>query len=388
MKRKILIVNDEMVVGGVARVLNNMLKILDYQTLEVDLLVLHKHGEMLKDIPSAVHVLEGTRFFEVVDQPLKELVQNHHYILAIKKIWLIFLMKSGMIFSKIQKERKKILSQKYDVEIAYKEGFCTVFVAAGDSVKKVNWVHVDYKVHNYSQNHMRLMKRALESIDVHVAQSEAAAASYREVFGLLAPFRIIYNCIDTEKIQKQAEEPYVFSQPGSHLVSVGRLHFQKAYLRMLEVHRRLIEQGYRFTFYIVGDGEERAQLEAKIKEYHLEDSFILLGYDENPFRIIRAADLFVLPSLYESAPTVVYEALTVNTTPILSADVAGVREQLKNGELGMIVENSEQGLYEGIAQCLDHPEQLDQYREAMKGYQNTNETSLRQIEDLLYNDGE
>lgn len=386
MKRKILIVNDEMVVGGVARVLNNMLKILDYQRYDVDLLILHKHGEMLKDIPASVNVLEGTSFFNVCDESLKELIKNKKWGLVLKKLHLLFLMKSGQIFKKIEQERKKILSHPYDVEIAYKEGFCTIFVASGNSAKKVNWVHVDYKVHNYSSNHMELMKNALSMIDVHVAQSIDAANSYKEVFGLNQEFHIINNCIDIEKIKNQASEEYHFPTSDFNIVSVGRLHHQKAYKRMTEVHKKLVDAGLKFHFYVVGDGEERKEVETLIQEYQIQDTFILVGYDENPFKYVKAADLFVLQSLYESAPTVVYEALTVNTTPILSTMVAGVSTQLQEGKLGMIVENSVEGLYQGIKHCIEHPEILKEYKEAMKNYKDTNATSLKLIDELLYND--
>ena len=57
MSKKILFVTDEMTLGGVSRVLNNLLQELVKQTsYEIDLLVLHKHGEMLKDVPSGVNI--------------------------------------------------------------------------------------------------------------------------------------------------------------------------------------------------------------------------------------------------------------------------------------------------------------------------------------------
>ena len=59
MSKKILFVTDEMTLGGVSRVLNNLLQELVKQTsYEIDLLVLHKHGEMLKDVPSGVNIIE------------------------------------------------------------------------------------------------------------------------------------------------------------------------------------------------------------------------------------------------------------------------------------------------------------------------------------------
>ena len=101
---------------------------------------------------------------------------------------------------------------------------------------------------------------------------------------------------------------------------------------------------------------------------------------------MRNADCFVLQSLYESAPTVVYEALTVNTTPIVACEVAGVREQLQDGKLGMIVENSIEGLVQGMKACLENPQLLEQYRQEMKAFQNTNEASLEKIKALIINE--
>ena len=77
MSKKVLFVNDEMVIGGVARVLNNLLQELVKQTsYEIDLLVLHKHGEMLKDIPVGVNIIEGTPFFRVIDLPLSQIIKS------------------------------------------------------------------------------------------------------------------------------------------------------------------------------------------------------------------------------------------------------------------------------------------------------------------------
>ena len=144
-KKNILFVNDEMVMGGVARILCTFLKLIDKDKYNIDLLVLHKHGELLKEIPSEINVIEGTNFFNPVDVPLRECDITN----AFSKIRLLFYMKTGLIKNKIIKERKKILNKRYDVEFSAKEGFCTIFTAFGDSLKKLNWVQTDYKVNNY-----------------------------------------------------------------------------------------------------------------------------------------------------------------------------------------------------------------------------------------------
>lgn len=380
-KKKILIVNDEMVVGGVARVLNNMLKDIKDLDCDIDILILHPKGEMLKDIPKEYNILKSTPFFEMCDQALIDALKNENTSTIFRKIWFFFLMKTGLIHHFIKKERKKILSKQYDVEIAYKEGFCTIFVADGDSKKKVNWVHVDYEKNNYSRHHMNLVKNALKKIDVHVAQSNDAAKAYKKVFGLNEDFLVINNFIDEKDIEIKKNEECHFETNNFNIVSVGRLHPQKAYLRMMEVCKKLNDDNLKYDLYILGDGEEREQIEKKIKDYKL-DNVHLLGYISNPYKYMKNADLYLMCSIYESAPTVVYECLSVGSIPILATDVAGIGEQLGNNEFGIVVENSEEALYNELKDIILHKDKLDKYKNNKKILSN-NEISKEKIKELF-----
>ena len=96
-KRRILFVNDEMEMGGVARVLNTLMKNLDQQVYQIDLLVLHKTGTLLQDIPEGVRVIEGTSFFNAVDSPLKELLKKGDLPHLFSKLRLLLYMKTGLI---------------------------------------------------------------------------------------------------------------------------------------------------------------------------------------------------------------------------------------------------------------------------------------------------
>lgn len=62
-RKSILIVNDEMTVGGVARVLSNMLSEIKDLDFDIDLLILHPHGDMMKDISNNYNILNSTSFF-------------------------------------------------------------------------------------------------------------------------------------------------------------------------------------------------------------------------------------------------------------------------------------------------------------------------------------
>lgn len=204
-KRRILFVNDEMEMGGVARVLNTLMSNLDPKLYQIDCLVLHKQGMLLKEIPKHVRILEGTPFFNTIDESLLDLIQRLDIRAIANKLRLIFYMKTGLIKNKIKKERTKIIKRPYDVEIAAKEGFCTIFTAFGDSEKKVNWVLTDYSVCNYSKRHMPLVKEALEMIDLNIADSTQALDAYKRVFGIKKGVSI-HNLMDVDKVLKGARK--------------------------------------------------------------------------------------------------------------------------------------------------------------------------------------
>ncbi|MDB8541813.1 glycosyltransferase [Turicibacter sanguinis] len=389
MSKRILIVNDEMVVGGVARVLNNLLTTLVKTTdYEIDLLVLHKHGEMLKGVPKEVRVLEGSKFFSVIDLPLGQLIKSKNLALIARKLYLVFLMKAGMIGNKVKRERKKMKLDSYDVEIAFKEGFCTIFVANGNSKKKVNWVHLDYKVQNFSSNYMPLLKKTLSLMDEQVAVSKVAAASYQEVFELSNPVKVIHNIIQEDLIKQKYNveidetRSTFFKQEALTFISVGRLVDQKGYDRLLEIHHRLIQEGLLHHIMIIGGGEDETVLKQKIKAYQVEETFKLIGYRENPFPYFKLADCFLLPSRYEGLPTVVFESLLC-LTPVLATKVAGIEEQLKNNEYGIVVDNNENSFYEGMKDLIKHPEQLNVMKAHLLTYHYHNNQIVEQIKEIV-----
>ena len=112
---------------------------------------------------------------------------------------------------------------------------------------------------------------------------------------------------------------------------------------------------------MLGDGGEREQIEAKIKELRLDDYVFLEGLTDNPYKYMKHCDLFVLPSGWEGFPTVTVEAKILNCA-VLATDVSGIREQMEHGKTGWIVENTEDGIYDGVKYLLEHPEVVKEIR--------------------------
>ena len=369
MKKKILFVNDEMTMGGVARILNTFLKLIDKDKYEVDLLVLHKRGELLKEIPDGINIIEGTSFFNTIDRPLRECKGKELF----SKLRLLFYMKSGLIKNKIKKERKKILNKHYDIEFSAKEGFCTIFVGYGDSDKKINWVQVDYKESNYSSNHMNLVKDALSHIDMNIACSNKVMESYKELFGV-DRICVVHNLVDEERIRNMSLESCDLKLEDNekiNLITVARFHPQKAVDRLVRIYSKLKDY---YNLIIIGDGALKDELYILAKKLDCFDDIKWLGLKSNPYPYVRICDLFVMSSLYEGYPTITVESL-ISDTPVLTTLVAGVNEQI-NDTNGYIVENNEDALFNKLNELKDKKKELIHLKNNLKNYHYDNKTIL------------
>lgn len=377
MKKRVLFVNDEMQMGGVARILNTLLANLDRNQYEIDLLVLHHHGAMLNEIPNDIRVLKGSAFFNTIDIPLKQCNLKQLF----SKLRLLFYMKTGLIKRKIQSERKKIVPDCYDIEFSAKEGFCTIFTAFGDSKRKLNWVQVDYKQSNYSKNHMKLVYCALQRIDLNIACSKQVQESYRQLFPI-ENIVVLKNLIDQNRI-KQLSLINCNIEVGKnkiHLICVARFHPQKGLDRLIRVFAKL--QDY-YQLSIIGDGELKEELYQLASDLSVFEKINWLGFQTNPYQYIRCADLFVMPSVYEGYPTITIESL-ICTTPVLSTEVAGIASQLTRPEYGFIVGNDEEAIYHKLDELKNQKVLLGQYKTQLLSYVYDNESILKQL-DLYFN---
>lgn len=375
-KKRILFVNDEMEMGGVARVLNTLMANLPNDKYEIDCLVLHKTGLLLNEIPTNVKVISGTKFFETVDQPLIELIKNMDVPLIFSKLRLLLFMKTGLIKERIKKEREELDQNPYDIEVAAKEGFCTIFTAFGKSKKKINWVLTDYSVCNYSKRHMKLVKESLEYIDLNIADSKQAIEAYKKVFKIDNGISI-HNLMDVDRVKRDMQENKIDISEGINIVSVARFHFQKSIDRLINAHKYVLDKGIHHNLYLVGGGELENKLRKQVADLNL-TTVHFLGYMKNPYGLINQCDLFVLSSLYEGFATVINESL-IAQTPVLSTLVSGVDEQIIDPNYGYIVDNNQEALNEGLYNALKDYDKLKYMKDYLKDYHYPNEKILEEF---------
>lgn len=254
---------------------------------------------------------------------------------------------------------RSFIRDKYDVEIACGDDIPSRVInhSNNSASKKISWIHMDVQERGYQGYEIRTEKgrRAFyRNFDKIVNVSCECERKFREKFGTNLPTCVIYNPVPSQEIlEKSTQVPkHILPEGKFNIVCMGRFTPQKGFDRLLEVLRTLQQKrihGYHVT--ILGDGYERPMLEGRIKEYGLESMVTLAGYMDNPYAIIRQADLFALPSRDESFSLAVAEAMVLGI-PVMSTRCTGPVELLKDGEAGLLVENSTQGILFGLERIL------------------------------------
>jgi glycosyltransferase involved in cell wall biosynthesis len=169
-------------------------------------------------------------------------------------------------------------------------------------------------------------------------------------------FRVIYNPIVTDDIPKRAGAPVDhrwFENGENVFVAAGRLRPQKDFPMLIRAFHELRSQRAA-KLLILGDGPDRRDLEAFIRELDLEDDVDLYGYTENPYAFFSRATAFVLSSRWEGLPTVLVEALSCGA-PVIATDCPnGPSEILADGKYGRLLPVGDiQAMVSALGAALD-----------------------------------
>lgn len=168
--------------------------------------------------------------------------------------------------------------------------------------------------------------------------------------------RTIHNPVDTEKVillgKQPLDDPWFLPGAPPVVISIGRLEKQKDFITLVEAFaqvRRRIES----RLVILGEGSQRQNIAARVRELGLTDCVSTPGFVANPFPYLKRAAVCALSSEWEGLPTVLIEALALGV-PIVSTDCpSGPSEILASGKYGILVPTrNPQSLANGIIRVL------------------------------------
>ena len=352
---KVLFFLESLGGGGAEKVLVNLIKGLDKSKYNITVKVMSDVGvynDEIAEIIKCKSIISGKNYG-------KNIFHNIFYKIKYK---LIYLLPKKIIY-------KIIAREKYDVEVAFIEGFATAVISESKNKlsKKIAWIHVDPLERNYADGYFKNLEehsQCYKKFDKIVCVSKSVERSAIKKYGItLNNIMTQYNPIDEDDIKKRANEKInILDSSAIKFITIGRLVEQKGYDRLIRVIKRLKEEydGV-FQLLILGDGEKKKQLGEYIKETKLTNIVKLQGFVKNPYPYLKNSDLFICSSRAEGYSLVIAESLILNV-PVISTKCSGPNELLDFGKYGMLVENDEDSLYLGLKNIIDDRNKLKELK--------------------------
>ena len=176
--------------------------------------------------------------------------------------------------------------------------------------------------------------------DQVIANSRSVARDLASVINLEGSnIASIYNPIQINRIQKLAEEcpNERWFDDYDIIMSAGRLANVKDFQTLIHAFNNLLATRSEIRLVIAGEGEERKKLEKLTNELDLTEKVRFLGYVENPYSYMRAADVYVQSSKWEGFSLTLLEAMACRTSIVSTDCPGGPAEIMENGTYGPLV---------------------------------------------------
>ena len=152
------------------------------------------------------------------------------------------------------------------------------------------------------------------------------------------------------------------------ILAVGRLSTQKGFDRLIAAYSITLQKHPDWSLTIVGEGEERQNLEQQIKELDLEKKVNLRGASKELQKHFKSSDIFVLSSRVEGFPNALLEAMSHNL-PVISFDCkCGPSDIIRHKENGLLVKDGDiTELANALCYLIEHPKERKQFAASSMG---------------------
>lgn len=343
-KKKILFLIHDLGQGGAEKVLVNLVNNINRNEFDISVTVLFGGG--------------------INEQFLKPDIK-------FKAVWPKMIPGNSKLMKLVSPKQlhKIVVKENYDIEVSYLEGPSARVISGcqNKNTKLISWIHGEQKSLKKVSESFRSKKEAkkcYEKFDQTICVSETVKKDFCKLLNYQRPCCVLYNTVESNKIIEKSKEPVpeLESDKFFKLIAVGSLKTIKGYNRLLHIIFRLKQENKKIRLYVLGIGPQEKELKEYVEKKGLKENIIFLGYQTNPYKYVAKSELFVCSSFAEGFSTAATEALIVGT-PVCTVNVSGMKEMLgEDNEYGIVTENSEEALYEGIKNIVDDPKKLKHYK--------------------------
>ena len=343
MKKKILFLINDLKGGGAEKILLDTVKEIDHNKYEINVCTIFNDGIYDMQIKEYCDAFLNIYNIKIFPKSLRKYIKS-------------FLLRRIKYFN-----TKQLLCNflSYDIMIAYLEGPSTKIIAeCKKNCKKIAWVHIDPIALPYSTKYFKNLEQEIKcykNFDNILCVSSDVKKSFIAKYGSFKNVNVLLNLLDNDKVYKKSLETLTddfISMDKFTIISVGRLAEQKSFIRLLEAVNELHKSYKNIQLLILGEGPDRRQLENYINLNNMKPYVKLYGFIENPYPLMKKSNLFVCSSITEGFSTVVCEAILLGL-PVVTTDCSGMHDILGDSKYGLIVENSTNGLINGINHILE-----------------------------------
>jgi len=321
MRKKInLLIVSKSIDGGTGSYTSNLLKLKKLLNLKIKIITLEQPS--YRKIKSKTIFLHHQNFY-----PKKYLLSFQNIITFLQEIvWLkknILIKKPDVILSVNHYVNTQLALVKY----LFDNKLCLILTTHNN---------INCTFDNKASFILKIILKALVRFlyrlgNVNIGVSKRISNDLRNLFQLKNTVTI-YNGVKTKRCLNKT-----ISRNKKNIVSIGRLDQQKDFFTLIKAYVTFEKKCSRSSLKIIGDGEQKEELEKTINHYRLFKKIKLIGWKQNVIPYLNSSNLFVLSSFYEGFPYVLLEAMSQGL-PVISTNASyGPSEILGKGKYGVLV---------------------------------------------------